>query len=267
MSHLVAFLAEEGLLAKIDAHLHPKRVLIALTLVLTLAMAMLPSAPSSAAGSDLIRTAVARGSASVTVSSVAGFTVTNLATSKVVATAPPGSTWKFTPSATGVAVSSTAAQPWPAATSYTGPLVLAQPATATPTQYLALGSTVHYRGTLEIRKESGTALTVVNSLPLEQYLYGVIPREMPAGWAPEALKAQAIAARTYALYTKSSGKYQSLGYDLVATDESQVYGGVDGEDPRSNAAVDQTKSQVALYNGKIIAAYFHASSGGYTENS
>lgn len=258
---------EEGLSTNQSTLFRHKSAATALTLVLMLVLSALLSTRTNAGSDDLIRVAVLRGRTSVSIASPAGFTVTDLSTGKVIGTAKPGLTWQFAPAAAGVAIASTSGQPVPEPAFFTGPLLLAQPATAAPDQFLTVGGTARYRGTLEVRKESEQALTLVNSLSIEPYLYGVVPREMPAGWQPEALKAQAVAARTYAIYTKLSGKYANLGYDLVNTDESQVYGGVGAEDPRTNAAVDQTKGLVALYNGKVIAAYFHSSSGGHTENS
>ncbi|MDA8235966.1 MAG: SpoIID/LytB domain-containing protein [Clostridia bacterium] len=121
-----------------------------------------------------------------------------------------------------------------------------------------------YRGELEMRK-TGNALTLINKLPIEEYLYGVVPREMPSSWPVEALKAQAVAARTYVIQQK--GRYESQGFDVMATDQSQVYGGLSGEKPSTNAAVDATRGEIVTYNGQPITAVYHSSSGGYTENS
>lgn len=124
-----------------------------------------------------------------------------------------------------------------------------------------------YRGALIIQPHK-TGLTVINRLPIEQYLYGVIPKEMPSTWSIEALKAQAIAARTYALYYKQQGKYRSQGFDVTNTTDSQVYGGLSAEMANSNNAVDATKGQILTYiNDDPICAVFHSASGGYTENS
>lgn len=121
-----------------------------------------------------------------------------------------------------------------------------------------------YRGLIELRA-AGDTLTVINILPLEEYLYGVLPKEIPAAWPAEALRAQAIVSRTYALASK--GRYDAQGYDLTATISSQVYGGLDGEHPNTSAAIDATRGMILTYNGNIITAVFHASSGGYTENN
>ena len=123
-----------------------------------------------------------------------------------------------------------------------------------------------YRGNIDIHLTHGqTGLTVVNTLPIEQYLYGVVGKEMPSSWHIEALKAQAVAARTYALYNMN--KHQSDDYDVCATTDCQVYGGRESETAGVIEAVDGTSGQVIMAQEKLIAAYFHSSSGGYTENS
>lgn len=121
-----------------------------------------------------------------------------------------------------------------------------------------------YRGNFEFRPQNG-GITVINELPLDEYLYGVIPREMPAFWPIEAQKAQAVTARSYAL--AQLGTYKAYGFDLLNTQLSQVYGGYTGEHPNAGRAVDETRGQVLTCKGKVINAFFHSSSGGYTENS
>ena len=101
---------------------------------------------------------------------------------------------------------------------------------------------------------------MVQSLGLEQYLAGVVPQEMPSAWPDEALKAQAVAARSYALAHRLSGKV----FDLYADVRSQVYGGIAGESVRTTAAIQATKGQVLLQEGKPIDALFHSTSGGAT---
>jgi len=118
-----------------------------------------------------------------------------------------------------------------------------------------------YRGNLVVLNR-GSSLTVINDVPLESYLLGVVPAEMPSSWNIEAQKAQAIAARSYAI--ANLGKRASRGYDLKDTPEDQAYGGASVETPKTNAAVMNTAGQVLTYNSKIIPAYYHASSGGHT---
>ena len=118
-----------------------------------------------------------------------------------------------------------------------------------------------YRGDIIIYNVDG-ALTIVNSLPLEEYLMGVVPSEMPSKWNLEAHKAQAIAARSYAL--ANLGKRNSHGYDLKDTPADQAYGGATSETPQTTYAVLSTRGEVLTYDNKIIPAYYHASSGGKT---
>ncbi|MDA8344364.1 MAG: SpoIID/LytB domain-containing protein [Thermaerobacter sp.] len=122
-----------------------------------------------------------------------------------------------------------------------------------------------YRGDLSFTLQ-GTALEVVNTLPLEQYLYGVVPSEMPASWSPAALQAQAVASRTYALYQIQHSSPQSR-FDVYGNTYSQAYGGYSAEQPSSDAAVDSTANIVMTYSGQTIDAVFSADSGGATENA
>lgn len=118
-----------------------------------------------------------------------------------------------------------------------------------------------YRGDIVIYNIEGT-LTIVNSLPLEEYLMGVVPAEMPSKWNEEAHKAQAIAARSYAL--ANLNKRGSKGYDLKDTPADQAYGGASSETPQTTRAVLSTRGEVLTYDNKIIPAYYHAASGGRT---
>jgi len=116
-----------------------------------------------------------------------------------------------------------------------------------------------YRGSLVLTSD-GKRVTVVNNVGLEQYLYGVVPSEMPHDWHPEALKAQAVVARSYALAVRRTGGT----FDLYPDTRSQVYRGVEGEWPQSNAAIDATAGEVLLYQGKVAVTYFYSTSGGRT---
>ncbi|MBQ8476162.1 SpoIID/LytB domain-containing protein [bacterium] len=118
-----------------------------------------------------------------------------------------------------------------------------------------------YRGDIMIYNFDGK-LTIVNNLPLEEYLLGVVPSEMPSKWNIEAHKAQAIAARSYAV--ANLNKRGSKGYDLKDTPQDQAYGGATSETPQTTHAVLSTKGEVLTYGDKIIPAYYHASSGGKT---
>ena len=118
-----------------------------------------------------------------------------------------------------------------------------------------------YRGDIMIYNFEGR-LTIVNNLPLEEYLLGVVPSEMPSKWNIEAQKAQAIAARSYAI--ANLNKRGSRGYDLKDTPQDQAYGGATSETPQTTHAVLSTRGEVLTYDDKIIPAYYHASSGGKT---
>jgi stage II sporulation protein D len=121
-----------------------------------------------------------------------------------------------------------------------------------------------YRGRVVIVPTSD-GLTAVNWVDIEQYLYSVLGGEMNGSWHQEALKSQAVAARTYALY-KQEGSRNDL-YDVVDNTYSQVYRGIQDESTGTQMAVNSTKSQVLTYNGKLILAAFHSSSGsGKTDN-
>jgi len=122
-----------------------------------------------------------------------------------------------------------------------------------------------FRGKMRIQKNPKGGLDVINILGVEAYLYGVIPKEMSPQWFPEALKAQAIAARTYALYQMDKSKNRD--FDVLSTTASQVYGGVAAEANKASRAVDETKGVVIRYNGQLALAYFHSNSGGMTEDA
>lgn len=122
-----------------------------------------------------------------------------------------------------------------------------------------------YRGTIELQRDDKGVL-VVNELPVEQYLYGVVPSEMPVSYEIEALKAQAICARAYAYRQMESDKYAEYGAHLDDSISSQVYNNV-GEDERATYAVDDTYGVVPCYNGEVIEAFFFSTSCGTTSNN
>ena len=118
-----------------------------------------------------------------------------------------------------------------------------------------------YRGKLIVKNINGK-LTVINDVGLEDYIKGVVPSEMSSSWELEALKAQAIAARSYAL--ANLGKQSKYGYDLKDNTEDQAYNGAGAETEKTNRAVDDTQGLVLTYDMKIISAYYSASAGGMT---
>jgi stage II sporulation protein D len=123
-----------------------------------------------------------------------------------------------------------------------------------------------YRGRIDIFPNAQGRLTVLNTLDLETYLRGVVPREMGAWEFPslEALKAQAVAARTYAVANR--GKRAADGFDMGDTVADQVYGGRDGEQALTDRAIQETEGIFATYGGKPIQALFMANCGGHTTN-
>lgn len=138
---------------------------------------------------------------------------------------------------------------------------LQPPLTFTAAQPIAVDGHA-YRGKLVVGVD-GKLLDVVNVVGLESYVKGVVPAEMPANWSPEALKAQAVAARSYALANLAKGR----SFDLYGDGRSQVYGGVAAETPATNADVDATKGQIVLYAGKVADTLFFSSSGGMTASA
>ncbi len=122
-----------------------------------------------------------------------------------------------------------------------------------------------YRGSILLRRNPDKTITAVEELGLEEYLYGVLPAEMGADWPLEALKAQAVVARTYALYNLK--RFTDSGFDLSADVRSQAYDGASKDDPRIIEAVHSTTSEVLSWKGQLVHAFFHANCGGRTSPS
>jgi stage II sporulation protein D len=135
------------------------------------------------------------------------------------------------------------------------------PLTFTSKQPLSVNGRA-YRGKL-VASVDGKTISVVDTVGLEQYVKGVVPAEMPSNWAPEALKAQAVAARSYALANLAKGR----PFDLYGDTRSQVYGGVAAETAGSSAAVDATRGEIVLYKGKVADTLFFSTSGGRTASA
>jgi stage II sporulation protein D len=161
-------------------------------------------------------------------------------------TLPAGAT-QLTPALT-LAVDGAAAQP------------LEPPLTFVPSDgsYLTLGR--EYRGEIVV-DVAGVRLEAINELPLEQYLAGVVPAEMPSTWLPAALEAQAVASRSYAVATRRV----AAPFDVYADTRSQLYLGVSAERPAATAAVAATAGQVLFYGDQVATTYFSSSSGGRTQ--
>jgi stage II sporulation protein D len=189
-----------------------------------------------------VRVLLAQGKAKLTISSTADFTVTD------------GTGTKHDVAAGKVALDSKlrlTVDDAAKAKALPGPLLFA-PGTAP----LELGRP--YRGQIQVAA-SGQKLTAIDVVGLEPYLQGVVPSEMPHTWASDALKAQAVAARSYALSHLQTG-----AFDLFRDTRSQVYGGIPAEAPSASEAVQATARQVLLYQGEIATTFFFSSSGGRT---
>ena len=132
-----------------------------------------------------------------------------------------------------------------------------------PLGIIALGKR-QYRGRIECSRQSRNSLLIINELPVEEYLFGVLKHEVSPKWPKESLKAQAIVARAYALY-RLKEKFDD-DYHLTNTVLSQVYAGFLSEDPVLTEVVNETRGMVLTYKGEVIPAYYHATCGGYTEN-
>jgi stage II sporulation protein D len=130
----------------------------------------------------------------------------------------------------------------------------------------AAGSTLtlgrQFRGKIVVDVPS-KKLQAIDVLPLQQYLYGVVTAEMPAGWLPAALQAQAVAARSYALASRQAG----APFDVYADGRSETYLGVSAETPAGRQAVDATAGEVLLYNGDVALTLFSSSTGGWTQSA
>jgi stage II sporulation protein D len=121
-----------------------------------------------------------------------------------------------------------------------------------------------YHGALEVvpTESDAGSLNEINALPVDQYVKGVIPNESPPSWPQAALRAQAVAARSFAL----TGAVGGNGFDLYDDTRSQVYEGMSSETAATNEAAEATRGQVVMYGGKIAETYFSACSGGHTES-
>ncbi len=142
-----------------------------------------------------------------------------------------------------------------------GQLALQPPYTFAAAQPLSVNGTP-YRGKLVVAGD-GKVVQVIDIVGLEQYLKGVVPAEMPSDWAPDALKAQAVAARSYALANLAQGR----AFDLYGDTRDQAYGGVKAESASTNDAVDATRGEVVLYAGKVADTLFFSTSGGRTASA
>jgi stage II sporulation protein D len=139
---------------------------------------------------------------------------------------------------------------------------LAPPLTFSPAGGSTLTLGRAYRGQILVDVVSGK-LRAINDLPLEQYLYGVVPAEMPSAWLPAAVEAQAVAARSYALASRRAAG----PFDVYADGRSQAYLGVAVETLAARQAVDETAGEVLLYDGQVATTLFSSSTGGWTQSA
>lgn len=202
----------------------------------------------------IVRVGIGRNLSSAEVGATGAFTVVNAASGATLVTARDGGTVTLELSPAGVRFGGGV---------YTGPLRL----TAAAGGYVTYAGR-RYRGYLEVFKNSRGQLSVVNVLDMEEYLPGVVALEMSGdSWPAEAVKAQAVASRTYALALVAQDKYRAEGFDLSADTSSQVYGGLDVETPKAVSATAATYHEVVVDGaGKVITAFFFSASGGMTEN-
>lgn len=121
-----------------------------------------------------------------------------------------------------------------------------------------------YFGGVRVNKNKG-ALTVINLIPVEEYLRGVVPEEMSISFQPEALKAQAVAARSFTL--KNIGRHKADGYDLCDNTHCQTYEGISSTSPTTDKAIADTRGEILYFNGAAAMTNFHTDSGGMTESS
>jgi len=208
------------------------------------------------ANAPFIRVGLAHGIKTAEVSCRGGFTVGLYADSLESWEAEAGKTWRFGAAGEGV----TGSGPGGGFHMDAGTIRI-RPETAGPLVF----DGVAYRGEIELFSSGRGSLTVVNVVDVESYLRGVVPSEI--GPRPEseieAVKAQAVAARTYAI--ASGGRRAAGGFDVYATVDDQVYTGIDGEHAVCDRAIFETAGEFMSHSGKPIHAYFHANCGGRTE--
>ena len=125
-------------------------------------------------------------------------------------------------------------------------------------------SDIRYRGGFECRMTPNYRITVINCVDLENYVKGVIPYEMGSGWPLEALKAQAVCARTYAVYNQN--QFEEFGFDITDDTESQVYRGTVAANDHTDEAVNATRGKLVRYKGEVCQIYYSAADGGATED-
>lgn len=217
-------------------------------------LSLLLALPSYTFASPLVRVGLVNGKDSVTIISQRPFSIINVKNNHIIANGKAGDKWRVEYRNGQLYLNNQLVE---------GPFVFRMEPGDDNEYLIADGR--RYRGELEVRtSQTKRGLTLIEILSMEEYVYGIIPWEISPAWPVEAVKAQAVAARTYALY--HLGKHKKDGFDLCTTTDCQVYGGREAEDPRGNWAVDATQGMVVTYKSNLIPAFFHSSGGGYTEN-
>lgn len=169
--------------------------------------------------------------------------------------------WRLRPGAGRTTVVSYFAGRWRTWKKLRGDVELA--AGSRPLRLTTPDGKLDYRGALRSSRDDVGDRVTVNVLPLEQYVRGVVPSEMQAGWPQQALRSQAVASRTYAAWRRDLRPLDKA-YDICDTTLCQVYGGASAEDSRASTAVRRTAKQVRTYRGEAIFAEFSAANGGWT---
>jgi len=220
----------------------------------TTAVPVAPGAPEPTAIEPEVRVGLKIRATSVAIGGVASLVVSE-PDGTTIAQVPAGQVWRVVPSGRGLAVG-------PAGGPLSGPYdALALAASAAGDAVRIDGRP--YRGVTDILRDT-VGVTVVNRLPIEQYLLGVVSSEMGRRVAAEqeAVRAQAVASRTYVM--RNLGRWRTQGFDVYATIADQVYNGIDGETPEGTEAVETTRGLVLTYNGAPIDAFFYSTCGGRT---
>ena len=216
--------------------------------------APIPGAGAELPAETIIRVGLAVGAASVTIAGPAGLSVSDPSGARL-AEIPAGEVWRLTIAGTGVV----ATAPDGAASAPSEMLDIV----SSRTDALVQVNGRPYRGAISAFRDR-TGVTVVDRVPMESYLLGVVSAEMGrrSTVEQEALRAQAIVSRTFAL--RNLRRWRAQGFDAYATVADQVYGGVAAETPEGRAAVEGTRGQVLTYGGALIDAFFYSTCGGRT---
>lgn len=234
-------------------------------LAVLLAVLLVAFRPALAQAGEIIRVGLGAELARAEVEIYSGtYEIVDLATGATLGEANRGSRWVLAPAAAGVEIAAgEGGSPFAL-----GSVLFRRRGEQGQTPVFVLNGR-RYRGDLRLDKGKSGGLVAVNLLDVEEYLYGVVGEEMGYRAPVEALKAQAVASRTYALYRRAS--QSSALYDVGTDQATQVYAGFEAETKpgfeRVKEAVDATRGEVIYYQGKLIEAYFHANAGGHTEYS